>query len=290
MTEQNTIESFLLSYKDQHIYYMPNPGNGGDALIAYATFCLFDKLGLKYSIINAQTDVKDKIVFIGGGGNLVKEYDTLSNFIHSNLNTIKELVVLPHTINSHQELIKKMGNNVTLLCREQMSYDYVTQLNQNCRCYLIEDLAFTLPIDTLRQKLRKNILPIFLRQYVFKMFRYQGQVIRPWWNILFGQTLNAFRIDSERTQIVKPKNNMDLSLLILYDKSMCDKNSVERNVIDILSVLNKYSTVKTNRLHICIGAALLGKKVMFHPNSYYKNESIYLFSLKDKFPNVEWCS
>jgi exopolysaccharide biosynthesis predicted pyruvyltransferase EpsI len=77
--------------------------------------------------------------------------------------------------------------------------------------------------------------------------------------------------------------------LILYDGNMSDEHLVEQNVVDILSVINKYNIVNTNRLHVCIGAALLGKQVNFYPNSYYKNESIFLMSLKDKFPNVRWC-
>ena len=70
---------------------------------------------------------------------------------------------------------------------------------------------------------------------------------------------------------------------------MTNEVLIEQNVIDILSIINKYEVVSTNRLHVCIGAALLNKEVNLYPNSYYKNESIYLMSLKDKFPKVKWC-
>lgn len=284
-----TIKEFLQNYSGKQIFYQANPGNGGDALIAFGAYSLFKELGVNYTIVKDNTDLTDKIVFYGGGGNLVKEYPTAANFISKNISKIKELVILPHTINDHKELIGAFGSNVTVLCREHLTYNYIQETAPNCKCHLIEDLAFSLPISTLKSKFRKNIIPVFWRKHIWKMFRYQGSVIHPVLNILFGRELYAFRIDHEKTNIKRPANSLDLSELILYDGKMTDPEKVEKNVVDILSVINKYKKVHTNRLHICIGAALLGKQVNFYPNSYYKNESIYLMSLKDKFSNVKWC-
>ncbi|WP_235954853.1 polysaccharide pyruvyl transferase family protein [Cyclobacterium salsum] len=284
------IKIFLSKYKGQHIYYKPNPGNGGDALIAYGAYCLFKQLGLNYTIITEETDLNNKIVFYAGGGNLVKEYDYAANFINDNLNKFKEFILLPHTINSNDELIKKLGSNATLICREEVSFTYVHSLNPACNYYLMEDLAFSISINELKEKLKKNIIPIFFRLYILRMFRYQRQVLSPIFNIIFEKNLNVFRIDSEKTNISRPKNNLDLSLLILYDGNMADEKMVEQNVIDIFSIINKYENILTNRLHICIAGALLGKDVIFYPNSYYKNESIFLFSLKENFSNVQWCN
>ena len=52
--------------------------------------------------------------------------------------------------------------------------------------------------------------------------------------------------------------------------------------------LTRYDEVRTNRLHIAIAGALLGKRVKFYPNSYYKCEAVYRYSMKDRFPNVQW--
>ena len=41
-------------------------------------------------------------------------------------------------------------------------------------------------------------------------------------------------------------------------------------------------------LHLAIAGALLGKPVECYPNSYFKNEAVYHFSMKDRFPNVQW--
>ncbi|WP_374166789.1 polysaccharide pyruvyl transferase family protein [Arcticibacter sp. MXS-1] len=289
-TKTMNIRQFLEKYKSEHIFYCPNPGNGGDALIAYATYQLLKEEGIEYTIIKGDEELTDKIVFYAGGGNFVDEYRQAADFIRKNVQKVRELVILPHTINGHKQLIVSFDEKVTVLCRERLSYQYITELNSECKCFLVEDLAFSLPIKSLRSKLRKNIVPVFFRLNVLKMFRHQQDILFPVFNILFGTVLNAFRIDAERTAIERPKGNLDLSVLILYDRTMQNEDKVEKNAIDFLSAIDKYDEVSTNRLHICIGAALLGKKVHFYPNSYYKNESIYLMSLKDKFPNVQWCS
>jgi exopolysaccharide biosynthesis predicted pyruvyltransferase EpsI len=56
----------------------------------------------------------------------------------------------------------------------------------------------------------------------------------------------------------------------------------------LLRYIDLYDEVGTNRLHVAIGAALLGKRVRFHPNSYFKNRAVYEFSMADRFPDVEW--
>ena len=44
----------------------------------------------------------------------------------------------------------------------------------------------------------------------------------------------------------------------------------------------------SNYFLIAIGGAVLGKRVRFHPNSYFKNRAVYEFSMLDRFPDVEW--
>jgi len=53
-----------------------------------------------------------------------------------------------------------------------------------------------------------------------------------------------------------------------------------------IDAISKYETLHTDRLHVCICACLLGRKVHFYPNSYFKNRAIFDTSIKDKFENV----
>jgi exopolysaccharide biosynthesis predicted pyruvyltransferase EpsI len=55
---------------------------------------------------------------------------------------------------------------------------------------------------------------------------------------------------------------------------------------DFFDVLNRADHIVSDRLHVCIGGALLGKKVTMLDNSYGKNCSVFLTSMQENFPRV----
>ena len=55
---------------------------------------------------------------------------------------------------------------------------------------------------------------------------------------------------------------------------------------NVFSYLSKFKEVNTNRLHIGIAAALLGKAVNLYRGSYHKIAGVYDFSMRGKFNNV----
>ena len=98
--------------------------------------------------------------------------------------------------------------------------------------------------------------------------------------------LNVFRLDNEKTDIRIPDGNIDLPKVLVRGTS--SENILNDVTFNLLKVINEFEQINTNRLHICIAGALLGKNVRFYSNSYYKNRSIYHFSIKGKYPNVKW--
>lgn len=90
-------------------------------------------------------------------------------------------------------------------------------------------------------------------------------------------TLNAFRSDKESIFSDKPEHNNDISY----------NGYATKPLEEFINLLKDYEKVRTDRLHIAIGGALLGKKVELFPNSYYKNKAVYNYSLK-RFPNVSF--
>lgn len=85
------------------------------------------------------------------------------------------------------------------------------------------------------------------------------------------------REDGERpTDAPVPFGNRDISR----------EGRAHTPVKKFLTTIASYETVYTNRLHVCIGAALLGRRVHFFPNDYFKNELVFDASLKLNFPNV----
>ena len=100
-----------------------------------------------------------------------------------------------------------------------------------------------------------------------------------------GPILNAFRTDREQVDIQLPVDNVDISQIFSFGTHSSFAAMLAARAF--IAFIDRYDEVRTNRLHVGIGAALLGKEVKFYPNSYYKNKAVYDFSLKD-FPNIRW--
>jgi exopolysaccharide biosynthesis predicted pyruvyltransferase EpsI len=285
------IHSFIDKYKDKAIHYKPNPGNGGDALIAFAAYKLFKEHQINYTIIGEGDDLKDKILFYAGGGNLVDNYMDCANFIQENLATAKEIVLLPHTISGHKELLKSLDHKVTLICREQVSYDYVKSFPNVKNVLLFDDLVLGVDFKSIF-KFKSNVSRLL---YVGQFRNMFSNVYRKRTSLEFflkkrndKPVLNAFRIDGEKTAIAIPEDNVDVSVFINFDSSMSSEVLVTKTVLNFVSFLNQFKVINTNRLHVCIAGALLGKEVNFYGNSYWKNKSVFDFSVSKRFPNVKW--
>jgi exopolysaccharide biosynthesis predicted pyruvyltransferase EpsI len=89
--------------------------------------------------------------------------------------------------------------------------------------------------------------------------------------------LNAFRLDKESILATLPESNIDLTL----------KGYATKPLDELINTLQQYEEINTDRLHVAIGAALLGKRVKLFPNSYYKNKAVYDYSLT-RYPNVRF--
>ncbi|KKQ40635.1 MAG: hypothetical protein US60_C0056G0003 [Microgenomates group bacterium GW2011_GWC1_37_8] len=89
--------------------------------------------------------------------------------------------------------------------------------------------------------------------------------------------LNVFRKDKESVLDNIPNFNNDLSY----------NGYATKPLDELINSLKQYKEINTDRLHIAICATLLGKKVNLFPNSYYKNQAVFDYSLRD-FPNISF--
>ena len=173
------------------------------------------------------------------------------------------VVILPHTKKDCARLLEVVDRNpqTTIICREKISYDYVRNSLSHglkpTRVFLSDDMAFYLNVDKYRRRRSSST-----------------------------RTLNYFRRDREKTSVPLPSNNHDLSQDINIIPSMDNKKLVIKNAYHLLDAINKYSIINTNRLHGGIGGSLLNKQVNFYPNSYWKNQEVYNYSLRDNFPKT----
>lgn len=272
--------------------YCPNPGNAGDSLIAVATMQLFAKLGIGVKWVGCRKVVEPgRIVFYGGGGNLVANYPDAACFIEANHRQAERLVLLPHTVEGHGELLRGLGANVDLITREPVSHAYCREAARGANVHLSEDLALWCDVGELRRLPLPGPLegPLPEKKHRRKAIRRAmlderlGRLFFPWKRRL----LKAGRMDRERAEGREvAKGNRDVSDLFSY--GVRDEETVSLSARHFMDFVDGYDSVETDRLHVCIGAALLGKKVIFHPNSYFKNEAVYRHSLERRFPLIRW--
>lgn len=80
-------------------------------------------------------------------------------------------------------------------------------------------------------------------------------------------------------QVQIPRGNQDISR----------KGRTPSPIDGFVARIGQYRHVVTNRLHVGICAALLGRQVTLLPNNYFKIRAIYQSSLQPYFPNVTFC-
>ncbi len=285
------IDHFFESYRGKTVFFRPNPGNAGDALIGLAAIELLEQYGIQYKIAREDSDLDGQIVFYSGGGNLVKYYSHCAEFIKKWKSRFKEFILMPHTVNNHQELLAGLSNNVTIFCRELETYDYVRNFSNLKSVYLSHDLAFRLNFekDLVRHNSPNNLMQIAPPRTVLKALVKKEKPPKFFLRrIDTSKTLNAFREDVESSGRELPKDNIDLSHWCNQKVEMMSKAVILDSATRLTSTINKFERICTDRLHIAIAAAKLNKYVEFYNNSYNKNKNVYEYSIKGIFPKVIW--
>ena len=280
----------LVSMGLRKIHFVPNPGNAGDALIAAATFQHFDEYGIEYAIGGlCETERDYQALCYGGGGNLVPEYHDASDWLQAASKSGLPVIVLPQTIKGHEELLIALGPRVHLFCRELVSYEYASLACPNANVYLSHDLALSLNVDGVLAKFPAAVRTLLRSPYKvevikklknYLLLRCFGDIHPPF--RIKKDELRVFRGDVECTSI---ESKCDISSY--FSVAALDEETAILSAGLLLYALRSFETVFTNRLHVCIAAALQGKQVRFFSNSYFKNEAVYAHSLRN-FPNVHW--
>lgn len=271
------------------VFYCPNPGNAGDALIAVATYQLLRAAGLAYRVVPPQCRAVPDTLVAGGGGNLVPNYPEIARLLRGAGTQARRVIILPHTIVGHENLVAAMDERYEVYCRELVSYDYVRTHCRGAQVRLAHDLALCLDVaDAARfpwrlawQLLWADALPsaallLHLLQDAAAGWR-RGA---PW---------TLYREDREARGAPRRDDQRNRDLSQVYAWTVAPEFCARVSTWLLLRALRGVAAVETDRLHITIAGALLGKPVRMHANSYYKNRAVYEMSLRDRFPHVEWC-
>ncbi|WMW62942.1 polysaccharide pyruvyl transferase family protein [Serratia marcescens] len=247
--------------KSYHFVYKANPGNAGDGVIAAATYDYLEANGFDYSpfISSEKYSPEKHVLLFGGGGNLIENYYAEGrDFIQNNISNFAKVIIFPSTIFGYTDFFKENIKNLFICCREKTSYERLLKLGYipDESIILTQDMAFYLDKD----KYINDVAPT-------------------------KEIASCYRTDSESLTKRHHENNHDISLT--WNGDYWDNVNLARNSTrSLISFLQDYKAVNTDRLHVAILGSLLGMEVNFYPNSYYKNESVYDHSLMNYFPNT----
>ncbi len=274
----STLKAFLSQYSGRKIYFYPNPGNAGDAIINAASFQVFNELNIDFEIIDlhCKYNFSNDVLIYSGGGNFIEKYQQCADFVSHYHQKCKELIILPHTISAHTNLLKELKSNVTIFSREETTANYLNNLNLKCQLFSDHDMAFSLKPD---------LLKTYESSFPFQIYKFTIKNKLKAHKLNF-RTLDAFRSDIEKTDITIPKANIDLSKMINYNYEMNHIDLINKTAADFIKTLSHYKTINTNRLHVSIVAGLLQKKVNLYNNSYWKNKAIFDYSISKLLPTV----
>lgn len=242
--------------------YIPNPGNMGDMLIAAATMNFFDKNNIKY---HTNPKRKEKYVVYGGGGVWTADYKKFWLKKLHFFTQAEKIIILPSSFNKCPEFIQNIDNRYVVFCREQQSFDYLTNSNTSAKIILDHDMALRADIDILT----KDTL---ISQSEIRIIKNIASNLK---NI--SATAKFLRQDCESSN--NYQTDMDLSSYI-HGNEQSSKDYIYFSAQVMLCVVDAFDCVITDRLHVGIASALMGKETYLLDNSYKKISNVYNNSLK----------
>lgn len=278
--ERNEALSEALTELHGHdVLYFRNPGNIGDMLIAEATNQVFERFALDPDRLKRiPEDVSNKTLVFGGGGALVPLYRSVTErIVHGLSRNPGRVIILPHTLRGQEALLSRMRSQDVIFCRDAPSRDHVRNYS-SARAVIADDLAFAFDYAkfrrglTLEQRIRMELR-------VTEVVR-SNQLSRRQLRAL--PVLYAMRRDVESVEEQKARSDIDLS-----SPSVPRKDKSVAALGAFLSIIGMSNKIHTDRLHVSIACARLGTPARLYPNSYNKNEAVFLNS-EALFDGVGW--
>lgn len=251
--------------------YIPNSGNLGDMLIAKATLDFFDANNLKYHMFDGTAS--DTIVY-GGGGQWTADYEHHWQKWLGVFQNARRVIILPSSFNECRRLIDILDGRFVVFCREPKSYKYMKSAKTKAKIILDHDMALRMTRRALA-----------------------GRVAVSCWD-------DAAAINAVRNAIQFPRSvvkfnrtdcesaghwdtDLDLSA-VRYGDATSSRAHIDFCAKLMFMAVDCADAVITDRLHVGIAAALMGKEVFLLDNTYGKLSGVYNHSLAGN-PRIHFC-
>jgi exopolysaccharide biosynthesis predicted pyruvyltransferase EpsI len=234
---------------ERPVSFVPNPGGLGDAAINLACWRWLRRRFRRVEVARIGTRAAHDLVFIGGGGNLVEPLYVNLRRCLATLPETARIHLFPATLFGYPEVLRPLAGRLRVICRDPISLAYAHTLLAPDDLRLGHDAAFSL----------EGMLPgTPLAEPVLDSARF-------------------FRRDIEAASQPPPDSDGDPAGARIADWH--DMAQAESAVAGLVRLLGRYRTLVTDRLHVAILGALLGRAVELRANSYFKNQAVFQHSL-----------
>jgi exopolysaccharide biosynthesis predicted pyruvyltransferase EpsI len=251
-------EALLKAAGGREVIFLQNAGNFGDSLIRYGTLRFFEDIGLRYREYDMDKRANKALVL--GEGILGRLTGKL--FVYSGSGAWSDVSTVGLK-NVHRQLaVNKnifilpttfqhfgLPHDIPVFVRDRFESSQAAPHARFCH-----DMAFYLALVAPDRLLPNRILP--------------------------NRTLGlAFRKDNEARDngLASLPSNVDISS---FGTHLDDPQK-------FLQMIDQFTEVATDRLHVAIGAILLGKQVLLAEGSYFKIRAIFNSSIRGIFENCE---
>lgn len=272
---RTAVHDFLSQFAGENVLFIPNGGNAGDALIYAATLQAFSRASIHVTVVDRTASFRDQTVFLGGGGNLIGLYRGMRESIDACRSEARRIVMLPHTIRSNADLLSSLDDRTTIWCREVRSIEHTHALNPTLDVRLGHDMAFHCDVDALLADPVCSVDGPAVLQAALDRHHVSLE------HLASLPTVRFMRTDLE-TLSFPVRTHLDVS------RAFGSVGSPEASTLMawcFLKTISVAKRVQTDRLHVAIACALLGKDCELMDNSYNKNREVHAHSLRD-FKNI----
>lgn len=248
----------LESFRNRDVTLLLNRGNRGDGVIHMGGRQLFSQLGLHWNEIHEDdenlADAKGDVLLVFGCGGLARSYQSLAQQAQRIAGNFKQIVLLPASFDLRSAPVlayaRSWDHRYTIFCREMVSYDALSK--------------------------ESGVRP---KQILLGHDLAFHADLSSWANRSHKGVIGIIRRDKEATNDAFPTD------IPIDDAS----NGSETEPAGLLDCVAAHSIIYTDRCHAAITGAMMGRRVFFYRNNYFKNRAIYEHSLAN-FPNVSFTS
>ncbi len=242
----------------RRIYFMQNHGNFGDALIRYGTIRFFEDLGVSFQEFDMGRRV-DKVRCLAAGAR--QRLGESALFIYSSSGAWAEACRVGYD-NVKRQL--RVASNMFVLPTT----------------FQLFDLDAEIDIFVRDRHESQALLPDrpFCHDMAFYLAMIDPDRVLPDRRPPSKSTAFAFRVDNESSG--HGWSDIDAN----HDVSNAGDHRSDPQ--DFLRYLDDFEEIITDRLHVAIGGAVLGKPVFVAPGNYFKIRAIFESSIRSVFDNV----